>query len=458
MAKVCIVDDQEIIRESLSEALTRDDHRVRAFADPLEALAAIRRSSFDVVITDLRMPKLDGIGLMKELPQTQADPPVIVMTAYASVPTAVQAMKLGAYDYIQKPFSADEICILVDRALQHGRLRRENEALRASLRDVERTKELVGASAAFQDIRKKIDRLADSSATVLIQGESGTGKDLAARVLHQASPRADKPMLCLNCPALSSQLLESELFGHERGAFTGADRLRKGRFELADGGTLLLDEISEMDLPLQAKLLRVLQEGQFERVGSSLTRTVDVRVIATTNRDLARWVRQGKFREDLYFRLSVLPLTLPPLRERREDIAELAEYFLERIARLDGRGRKRLDPEGLEIMTAYKWPGNVRELENICQRASVLATEELIQAEMIRPWLGSGPMPGGAGEGEQLDLRPGHMLEDMERNLIEQTLIRFNGHRAKTAKALGIGLRTLGMKLKRWREEARQAG
>jgi DNA-binding NtrC family response regulator len=458
MAKVCVIDDQTIIRESLTEALTRDDHRVRAFGDPLEALAEIRKSSFDLVITDLRMPKLDGVGLLKELRQTHADLLVIVMTAYASVPTAVEAMKLGAYDYIQKPFSADEICILVDRALQHGRLRTENEALRESLRDTDRARKLIGSSPAFQEVRDQIARLADSGATVLIQGASGTGKELVARAIHQASPRAGRPMLCLNCPALSSQLLESELFGHERGAFTGADRLRKGRFELADGGTLLLDEISEMDPPLQAKLLRVLQEGQFERVGSSVTRTVDVRVIATTNRELAHWVRQGKFREDLYFRLSVLPLYLPRLCERREDIPELAEYFLKRNARMDGRPLKRFDPAAMEIMTAYDWPGNVRELENICQRAGVLAADPVIGPEIIRPWLASGSTRSASLESDQPPLRPGHLLEDMERTLIERTLVQFNGHRAKTAQALGIGIRTLGMKLKRWREEARQAG
>ena len=261
-------------------------------------------------------------------------------------------------------------------------------------------------------------------------------------------------MLCLNCPALSSQLLESELFGHERGAFTGADRLRKGRFELADGGTLLLDEISEMDLPLQAKLLRVLQEGQFERVGSSLTRRVDVRVIATTNRNLGEWVAAGRFREDLYYRLSVLPLAVGPLRGRREDIPELAAHFLEQIARRDGRQTKRFSVGALITLHEYDWPGNVRELENVCQRASVLAVDDEIPADLIRPWLVS----NRESEPDASRFRPGHILEDMERNMIEQTLLRFNGHREKTAKALGIGVRTLGMKLKRWREEARQAG
>ena len=320
MADVCVIDDQELIRESLKETLVRDDHRVTAFADPVEALEQIKQAPGDAVISDLKMPRMDGIALLQNLRGSGVEVPVIMMTAYATVPTAVKAMKLGAYDYVQKPFDAEEICILVDRAVQHHRLRAENEVLRETLRDVSAERQMVGAGRAYEDLREQISRIANSSATVLIQGESGTGKELVARAIHAASPRASRPLLCLNCPALSSQLLESELFGHERGAFTGADRMRKGRFELADGGTLLLDEISEMPLNLQAKLLRVLQEGQFERVGSSLTRNVDVRVIATTNRDLTEWVGQGKFREDLYFRLSVLPLRILPLRERTAEI------------------------------------------------------------------------------------------------------------------------------------------
>jgi len=330
MARICVIDDKELLRESLSASLTRQDHRVTAFADPTRALEAIKAGSFDVVITDLKMPKMDGIALLRALRTAGCDVPVILMTAYGTVPTAVEAMKLGAFDYIQKPFEAEEICILAERAIQHGRLRAENEALRATLRDWDASRRLVGDSAVMQELRSKIARVASSTSTVLVQGESGTGKELVARAIHAASPRADRPMLCLNCAALSGNLLESELFGHEKGAFTGADRLRKGRFELADGGTLLLDEISELPVELQAKLLRVLQERQFERVGSSITRTVDVRLIATTNRDLPAWVRQGKFREDLFYRLSVLPIVVPPLRDRREDIPELVRYFLER--------------------------------------------------------------------------------------------------------------------------------
>ncbi len=449
MANICVIDDQELIRESLSEALTREDHRVTAMADPVEALEHLRRGPVDAVISDLKMPRMDGIGLLEALRAAGVDVPVIVMTAYATVPTAVKAMKLGAFDYIQKPFDADEICVLVERAVQHRMLRAENEVLRESLREIVTDKRLVGCGQAYEGVMGQIARMADSSATVLIHGESGVGKELVARAIHAQSPRAGRPMLCLNCPALSSQLLESELFGHERGAFTGADRMRKGRFELADGGTLLLDEISEMPLTLQAKLLRVLQEGQFERVGSSVTRAVDVRVIASTNRDLGDWVRAGRFREDLYFRLSVLPLHIRPLRERTEEIPALVEHFLAQIARREGREAKQFTRASLEMLKRYAWPGNVRELENVCQRASVLVTGRMITEEVLRPWLSSeitSQRPGTRW-------REGHLVEDMERSLIEETLARFSGHREKTARALGIGVRTLGMKLKAWREQ-----
>jgi two-component system, NtrC family, response regulator HydG len=309
---------------------------------------------------------------------------------------------------------------------------------------------MVGTSPEMRCLRNTLERIAPSVNTVLIQGESGTGKELLARAVHQASPRKDRPMLCLNCAALSGNLLESELFGHERGAFTGADRMRKGRFELADGGTLLLDEVSEIPMNLQAKLLRVLQEREFERVGSSVTRRVDVRVIATTNRNLQDWVARRRFREDLYFRLSVLPVVVPPLRERREDIASLVDYFLTRAGSRSGRPRLRLGEGTLDLLTSYNWPGNIRELENLCERASVLVIDGVLTRDMLAPWL------GGIHRAEVLEreLRTGHLLEDMERQLIEKTLRECQGHRARTAATLGIGVRTLGLKLKQWREEA----
>ncbi|GMV96244.1 MAG: sigma-54-dependent Fis family transcriptional regulator [Phycisphaerae bacterium] len=450
MGRVCVVDDNEMLRESLAEALMREDHTVSAFGDPQEALKAIKTSAFDCIITDLKMPGMDGVSLLREARAAGCEAAVILMTAFGTVDSAVAAMRLGAFDYVQKPFDADQICLLVDRAIQNTALRSENEALRRSLADGEE-REMIGDSMLMRSLRDTIARIAPSANTVLIQGESGTGKEMIARAIHRASPRADKPMLCLNCAALSANLLESELFGHERGAFTGADRVRKGRFELAEGGTLLLDEVSEIPPGLQAKLLRVLQERQFERVGSSVTRRSDVRVIATTNRNLSDWVARRRFREDLYFRLSVLPVSVPPLRERREDIPRLVQYFLARAASRTHRPALRVQEAAMRLLGDYDWPGNVRELENLCERASVLVQDGILTAEMVAPWLGG----IGRTDGFEQKLRPGHILEDMERQLIEKTLRECGGHRARTAAALGIGVRTLGLKLKLWRDEAR---
>jgi DNA-binding NtrC family response regulator len=308
MARIAVVDDKAMLRDSLAETLQRDDHVVETFAEPHAALPELLSGRFDLVLTDLQMPKMTGVELLKELRSGGCEVPVIVMTAYGTVDSAVAALKLGAFDYLQKPFDANVITVQVERALRHGRIARENEMLRASLADRQPRRQLIGDSDAMVQLRVKIEQIGRSQGTVLIAGASGTGKELVASAIHAASRRADQPMLCLNCAALSANLLESELFGHEKGAFTGADRTRKGRFELADGGTLLLDEISEMALPLQAKLLRVLQEGEFERVGSSTTRRADVRVIATTNRDLTEWVQKKRFREDLFYRLNVLPV------------------------------------------------------------------------------------------------------------------------------------------------------
>ena len=455
MARICVIDDKELLRESVAATLMREDHSVDTYRDPVEGLAKIRKERFDLIISDLKMPRMDGLALIRQLRASGEEIPIIMMTAYATVSTAVEAMRLGAFDYIQKPFDAEALCVLVERALEHARLRRENEALRASVDDLRKPKELVGSGSAMTALRVQLDRVAASHATVLITGESGTGKELVASYLHSHSPRADRPMLCLNCAALASSLLESELFGHERGAFTGADRTRKGRFELADGGTLLLDEISEMAVPLQAKLLRVLQEGEFERVGNSLTRRADVRVLATTNRNLDEEVSRKRFRADLFYRLNVLPVVVPPLRERVEDIPELAKYFLEKILKEDGGRAMHATPDALRLLMGHPWPGNIRELENLCRRAATMGTTDRMTADLIGPWLN----PISKISTDLGALRDGRMLEDMERHLVERTLARFNGHRAKSAKALGMGIRTLGMKLKQWREEdASQTG
>ncbi len=447
MINVAIVDDQDLLRDSLSQTLSRAGYRISAFANGAHAVEGVKKESFDLIISDLKMPGMDGVQMLRQIRQLGQDVPVILMTAFGSVSSAVEAMKLGAFDYIQKPFEADEIEILVKRALQERHLRTENEALRRTVSDLVNARELIGESILMRKVRDQIAKIAPSEATVLVEGESGTGKEMIARAIHAASDRAGSPMMCLNCAALSASLLESELFGHEKGAFTGADRLRKGRFELADGGTLLLDEISEIPLTLQAKLLRVLQEKQFERVGSSLTREVNVRVVATTNRNLWQWVKQGQFREDLYYRLSVLPIYIPALRDRREDIGVLAKYFLERAAKRSGREPVKMEPGTIRLLEAYAWPGNVRELENLMERAWVLSGQETIGPELIEPWLQN------SRPGENFSARPGCLLEDMEREMILKTLNQFAGHRAKTAKALGIGLRTLGLKLKRWQEQ-----
>ncbi len=452
MACVCIVDDQAMMRDSLQATLTGQDHQVFAFGNAQEALTMIRQRSFDVVLTDLRIPGMDGVELLREMRRLGLDVPVVLMTAHASVETAVEAMKLGAFDYIQKPFTGEEIAILIERAIRESALVRDNEVMRRRIEDLDGDRRLIGQAAAMRPVLEKIERVAQSSATVLITGESGTGKELIARAIHAASARADKPMLAVNCAALSATLLESELFGHEKGAFTGADRMRKGRFELADGGTLLLDEVSEIAPPLQAKLLRVLQEREFERVGSSVTRRVDVRVIATTNRDLRQWSAKARFREDLYYRLSVLPVEVPPLRERREDLPLIMDYFIARICAREGRERPTLSPETIAMLTEYGWPGNVRELQNLCERVCVLEAGKTVTPATVSPLLG-GPIRVASAPSENIAYRDGQILSDAERELILRTLERFAGHREKTARALGIGLRTLGLKLKKWREE-----
>jgi DNA-binding NtrC family response regulator len=372
---------------------------------------------------------------------------------------------------VTKPFNGDELVVAVDRALECGRLRKENHVLRAALpapAKTTTTAPMIGSCSAMTTLRGQLGRISASQGTVLISGESGTGKELAARAIHEASPRAGRPFLAINCAALSASLLESELFGHEKGAFTGADKMRKGRFEIADGGTLLLDEISEIPTELQAKLLRVLQEQAFERVGSSTTMRVDVRVIATTNRCLASEVEAGRFRRDLFFRVNVLPVEVAPLRDRLGDLEALATHFLGLIALREGREAKAFAGEAMDALRAYGWPGNIRELQNICERASVLSSGGVIDAALIAPWLHQGqsalPAPSATATAnctvDEPEEFPEWMicngqlqLEDIEREAILATLARNGGHRQKSASALGIGVRTLGLKLKKWKDE-----
>jgi two-component system, NtrC family, response regulator HydG len=451
MAKILIVDDQEMMRDSLAATLAREGHEITAAGDGAVALSRLNGTKFDLLISDLKMPKMTGIELLAEAKKLRPEMPVVLMTAFATVQTAVEAMKLGSYDYIQKPFDGEEIKLLVERTLEHSRLRLEVQALRG-MTEALAPRPLIGSSSLMADVRQRVEMVGRSSVTVLVCGESGTGKEVVARAVHAASERRERPMLAVNCAALSENLLESELFGHEKGAFTGADKMRRGRFELADGGTLLLDEISEIAPGLQAKLLRVLQESQFERVGSSVTQQVDVRVVATTNRNLQQAVVDGKFRQDLYYRLNVVPIELPPLRERREDVPELCRHFLHQVAKREKSVFRHIEPEAVRLLQRYDWPGNVRELQNIMERACVLETQPgMVRAATIEPWLGGGPIADAAAA--VASTLAGQPLAEIEKQVILSTLEKFNGHRIKTATSLGIGVRTLGMKLKKWKEE-----
>jgi two-component system response regulator FlrC len=436
VSRILVVDDEAILRDAVAEALGRAGHAVEAFDAGRPALERLAAEGFDLVITDLRMAGLDGLQVLEEARRLAPDVPVVLVTAHGTVETAVRAMKRGAYDFLIKPFRLEELEALAARALEHRHLAVENEVLRA--RVAEPPADAVWGPAT-RDVVRLLERAAASDATVLVAGESGTGKEVAARALHRLSRRAPAPFLAVNCAALSAGLLESELFGHEKGAFTGADRLRKGRFELAEGGTLLLDEVSEIEPALQAKLLRVLQERTFERVGSSQARKADVRLVATTNRDLPAEVARGRFREDLYYRLNVIPVRMPPLRERREEIPALADHFAK-------RHRKRLTADALRRLATYDWPGNVRELGNVLERAAVLAPGEEIDGALLAPWL-EGPARSAVS-------LAGIRLEELERRAIEETLKAEGGNRERTARVLGISSRGLRDKLKRWERSA----
>jgi DNA-binding NtrC family response regulator len=471
-ASILVVDDLAHARESIADALRSFAGEVVAVSGAAEAFARVAARPFDVILTDLNMPGMDGLALVARLKERGVRTPVVMLTGYASIPTAVEAMRLGAFDYLEKPFDVERLERTVERALRAGRALATSPSNAADARDASRVASpmLLGDSASAARLREEILRVASTEATVLIQGESGVGKELVARALHAASGRAAGPIVGVNCPALSPQLMESELFGHEKGSFTHAESRRIGRFEAAQGGTIFLDEITELEIGLQAKLLRVLQERSFERVGSSHPIQADVRVIAATNRDARQAIAEGRLREDLYYRLAVVPLFVPPLRDRTEDVPALAELFLDRAAKRTGLSRRTLSPSALELLLAYDWPGNVRELENLVIRAAVLSSDETIDADLIRPWLADGSLRSGAtrlaegtrlvgsalavkdaeAEPSTLAFRPGSSLEQVERSMIAATLDLFSGHRAKTAEALGIGVRTLTDKIKRY--------
>jgi len=435
--RVLVVDDEEGIRAFLREALASEGIAVTEAADGQVALDLLAQRTFHLMITDLKMPRLGGMELLRRAREAVPEMEVIVLTAYGTVDNAVEAMKWGAFDYLTKPLSGPaELRLLVARALERRRLRlhEQEAAIRA-----EDAAAMIAEDPATRAVVEQLRRVAPTGATVLISGESGTGKEVAARFVHALSGRAEGAFVPVNCAAISPQLVESEIFGHEKGAFTGAAERRRGRFELADGGTLFLDEVGELPAALQAKLLRVLQEQRFERVGGTRTIDVDARVIAATNRDLGAEIRAGRFREDLFHRLAVFPVHLPPLRERPGDLRPLAMHVLAGLARRLGRGRLRLSEEAMAVLVEHAWPGNVRELGNALERAAILTDGEVIEPGAL---LLGAPTTNPIAEG--LD----GTLKDIEARAIRRALIATGGHRRRAAERLGLGLRTLYEKLK----------
>ena len=381
--RVLVVDDEENIRHMLSLLLKKEGYSVQTAHDGEDALETLGRAEFDAVICDLRMPNLDGMGLLRKLAEEKVTTTVIVMSAYADIDDALDAIKAGAYDYVAKPFKKDEILFTLRKAEERQRLRDENESLRSVARGGEAFEGIIARSGAMTRIFDTIRKVADYKSTVLLAGESGTGKEMIARALHRHSSRADRSFVTVNCGAIPEALLESELFGHAKGAFTDASRDKNGLFIEAHGGTLFLDEIGDMPMSLQVKLLRVLQEGEVRRVGETRPRTIDVRVVAASNQKLEDLVRDGGFREDLYYRLNVLPLRLPPLRERREDIPLLVEHFVARYNNVMRTEIVGVSPQAMSLLADYHWPGNVRELENVIERAMVLSESEVIGADAL---------------------------------------------------------------------------
>lgn len=432
-ATVLIVDDQKNIRTTLSRSLSIEGYHCEAVESVATAREAIGTTPYDLVMLDVQLPDGSGLDVLAEIKAIRPDVPVLVMSGHGTVDMALEAIRGGAHDFIEKPLSIEKILITIGHALSFAGQRRELQTLRAK---VKADHQLLGESPSMVRLRDTIALAAPSKGRVLVTGESGTGKELIAHAIHQQSNRADKPFIKLNCAAIPSELIESELFGHERGAFTGAHHARKGKFELAHGGTLFLDEIGDMRLDVQAKLLRALQEGEIERVGGSKTVKVDVRVVAATNKDLAEAIDEGAFREDLYYRLNVIPVHAPPLREKKADLPELVHAFVQRIARENDMRDKRVEPAAIALMQKHSWPGNVRELRNACERLVILTPGPLIGEAAVRRLLGEGRAvsPGL--------YRPGMSMKDLvadaERNIIMAALTAHDGHVTQTAAALQL--------------------
>ncbi len=440
---VLIVDDDKMTRNTLSLAL-EEDYSTCTANDGIEALKLLKQKAFDIVLSDLDMPGIDGLKLLEKIGQMENKVPLIVITGQGTIESAVQAMKSGAYDFVTKPVNLDRLGLLMEKALENKRLKEENLLLKKKIKESFPELKFIGRSEAIRKCEDLAMQVASTKATVLIEGESGTGKELITNIIHYNSPVAHGPFIKINCSAFSESLLESELFGHEKGAFTGAFKTKRGRFELADQGTLFLDEVGEMPLSTQVKLLRFLQERTFERVGGTKTHKVDVRLISATNRDLAKMVKEGKFREDLYYRLRVVRIVVPPLRDRKEDIDDLVHNFIKRFSGLHGKPISGISRDAMELMRSYRWPGNVRELMNCIESAVVMAKTDFIDVDDIPEYLSdnsSQAETGGSGLG---------LIQELERKAIIETLEKTKGDKVKASRILGIGLRTLYRKIEKW--------
>lgn len=442
--RILVVDDEEHQRELLVDYLRKAGHEVASAGDGEMGLERLKKEGAEAAFVDMRMPRMDGLAFLKRGLKLYPDLAVVVITAYGTVESAVQAMKAGAFDYILKPIDLEQLGVIIDKMQKNNRLITENRYLKRKLAETEQPVGIVGESQAIKKLHAEISRVARSDATVLIRGESGTGKELVARAIHDASARSKGPFLAINCTSLPETLLESELFGHERGAFTGAISRHLGRFELAGKGSIFLDEIGDISSPIQAKLLRVLESKTFQRLGGDRDISVDIRIISATNRDLETAVSENRFREDLYYRLNVVPISIPPLRERRDDILPLIEHFIEKYSRKNNKQIEGITPKAKDLMLSHDWPGNVRELENLIERAIVLSVGQVIDVEDIDPFIRSRvPLNTSAGTG---DLN----LDSLEKRAILEALERTGGSLKEAADLLGIHRNTIRLKMKKY--------
>ncbi len=446
--RVLVIDDDRDSLSSVAAALRRDGYDVKPFSDPKEALAFLSSEGADVVVTDLKMPGVSGMEVIGRVAAEHPGVSVVVLTAYGTVYNAVEAMRAGASDFLEKPVGIPQLRAAVFKAAKDRERTREIEQLREEMGQRYGPEGIIAYSRSMEEVIRKIRLVAPTRMNVLIQGESGTGKELVARAVHALSPRRGKPFLPLNCAAIPESLLESELFGHEKGAFTGAVAARQGKMEAAEGGTLFLDEVGDMSLAIQAKLLRAIERKEITPVGGSRVITVDVRILAATNQDLKSRVAEKAFREDLFFRLNVFTIVVPPLRDRREDIPRLADQFLQEIARENGTAPRRLSPESLQALLAYRWPGNVRELRNGMEVAALVAKGDAIESGDLSPEIVGGGIP--ASSGAPIPLPAPRTLEEIERDAIRSVLRETGGNKTRAAKILGIGLRTLHRKVKEY--------